>query len=80
MTKRIPAGLVAVKGHGAPSNDMPAGVANIVKATATGADPRNFRVSSTLLREFKTYAAAHDLKLNELLVKCFESFRKHRGD
>jgi hypothetical protein len=30
-------------------------------------------------REFKTYAAAHDLKLNELLVKCFETYRKQQG-
>ena len=38
------------------------------------------RVSATFRREFKTYAAAHDLKLNELLVKCFESYRKQQGD
>ncbi len=29
--------------------------------------PLNFRISASFRREFKTYAATHDLKLNELL-------------
>ena len=48
--------------------------------TESGQDPLNFRVPAVFRREFKTYAASHDLKLNELLVKCFESYRKQQGD
>jgi hypothetical protein len=76
----LSAGLVAVKGQAAPANDMPGRVADVRKPTETGQDPLNFRVSATFRREFKTYAAAHDLKLNELLVKCFESYRQRQGD
>jgi hypothetical protein len=50
-------------------------VADAGKPTETGQDPLNFRVSAAFRREFKTYAASHDLKLNELLVKSFESYR-----
>jgi hypothetical protein len=71
---------VAVKGHAAPSNDMPGRIADVVKTGETGQDPLNFRVSARFRREFKTYAASHDLKLNELLVKCFESYRLQQGD
>ena len=42
--------------------------------------PLNFRISAPFRREFKTYAATHDLKLNELLRRCFESYRKTQGD
>jgi hypothetical protein len=38
--------------------------------------PLSFRISAPFRREFKTYAATHDLKLNELLRRCFESYRK----
>jgi hypothetical protein len=31
-------------------------------------------------REFKTYAARHDLKLNELLRLSFDAYRRERGD
>jgi hypothetical protein len=42
--------------------------------------PLNFRISATFKREFKTYAAAHDLKLNELLRRSFEAYRKQQRD
>ncbi len=42
--------------------------------------PLNFKVSSDFRREFKTYASAHDMKLNKLLELAFESFRKQQGD
>ncbi len=41
--------------------------------------PLNFRVSSVFRREFKTYAATHDLKLNELLRLSFEAYRQQNG-
>jgi len=76
----LSAGLVAVKGQASPANDMTGRIANADKAIETGQDPLNFRVSTAFRREFKTYAASHDLKLNELLVKCFESYRKQQSD
>jgi hypothetical protein len=40
----------------------------------------NFRVSAEFRREFKTYAAAHDLKLNKLLALSFQTYRRQHGD
>jgi hypothetical protein len=31
-------------------------------------------------REFKTYAAAHDLKLNKLLALCSQTYRQQHGE
>ncbi len=42
--------------------------------------PLNFRISASFRREFRTYAATHDLKLNELLRLCFEAYRRQQGD
>jgi hypothetical protein len=42
--------------------------------------PLNFRIPATFRREFRTYAATHDLKLNELLRLCFEAYRRQKGD
>ena len=63
-----------------PANDMPGRVADAGEPTETGQDPLNFWVPTAFRREFKTYAAAHDLKLNELLIKSFENYRKQQGD
>jgi len=38
--------------------------------------PLNFRVPPDFRREFKVYAAAHDLKLSELLQRSFETYRQ----
>ena len=40
--------------------------------------PLNFRISASFRREFKTYAATHDLKLNELLRLSFEAYRRQQ--
>jgi len=37
-------------------------------------------VPASFRREFKTYAAGHDMKLNELLRRSFEAYRKVQGD
>ena len=42
--------------------------------------PLNFRIPASFRREFRTYAATHDLKLNELLRLCFEAYRGRKGD
>jgi len=49
-----------------------------VAETASGA-PLNFRVSESFRREFKVYAAQHGLKLNELLRRSFEAYRRAKG-
>jgi hypothetical protein len=45
-----------------------------------GLAPLGFRVSSEFQRAFKTYAAEHDLKLNALLSRAFETLRAQQGD
>lgn len=49
-------------------------------STGQGGLPLNFRVPAAFRREFKTYAAGHDLKLNELLRRSFEAYRRQHGD
>ena len=82
-------GLVAIKGSAAPVPDMPTRSlvaempdrpAERVSKDEAGLMPLNFRVSAEFRRAFKTYAAAHDLKLNMLLKLSFESYRKQHGD
>lgn len=72
-------GLVATKGQAAP-------VANISQRSAAPAEepevnnvPLNFRVSADLRRRFRMFAAAHDLKLNELLRLAFDEYEKRHG-
>lgn len=87
----LSAGLVAVKGTAAPAADMPSRAsAPAVVRTAPPAIPAgegreelmplNFRLPASFRREFKTYAARHDMKLNELLRRCFEAYRSAQGD
>jgi hypothetical protein len=72
--------LVAIKGSAAPVDDMPTrGAAAPAKEEGTSLAPLNFRVSAEFRREFKTYAAAHDLKLNKLLALSFQVYRQQRG-
>ena len=91
----LSASLVAVKGAAAPTPDMPgrdaapAAAADRTALSPTrpteregdrGLSPLNFRVPASFRREFKTYAARHDLKLNELLRRSFAAYRKVQGD
>jgi hypothetical protein len=85
-TASLSPSLIAAKGSAAPVADMPTRSAAVPvheqpeKDTETGLMPLNFRIPAGFRREFKTYAAAHDLKLNELLKRAFESYRKQQGD
>jgi hypothetical protein len=96
MTKKpaaLSADLVAVKGAAVPAPDMPGRASSsatrpviVTPATAekreeeSGLAPLNFRVRASFRREFKTYAAQHDLKLNELLRLSFETYRRQNSD
>jgi hypothetical protein len=77
----LTAGLVAVKGNAAPILDMPTrspAAPDSEPAPVEPGLPLNFRVPADFRRAFKTYAAQHDLKLNELLRLSFDSYRKQR--
>ncbi len=81
-TAALSASLVAVKGSAAPAPDMPgrAAPAAAPAADTGGGMPLNFRVPENFRREFKVYAAQHGLKLNELLRRSFEAFRRENGN
>ena len=44
------------------------------------AQSRRQVAGASFRREFRTYAATHDLKLNELLRLCFEAYRRQQRD
>ena len=75
-------GLVATKGSAAPVADMPP---RSPEPSGAGADmeannvPLNFRVKAELRRRFRMFAAAHDLKLNELLRLAFDEYERTRS-
>lgn len=84
----LSADLIATKGGAKPAPDMPVR-SSAMEEQATPASgregegdkglmPLNFRVSAVFRREFKTYAAQHDLKLNELLRLSFDAYRRQR--
>ena len=45
------------------------------QAESTRPMPLNFKVSADFRREFKTYAAQHNKKLNQLLYDSFEALK-----
>lgn len=46
--------------------------------TSSQATPLNFKVPADFRREFKTYAAQHNKKLNQLLYEAFAALKaKH---
>lgn len=55
-----------------------------VSASPTGGTandaPLNFKVSSDFRREFKTYAAQHNKKLNQLLYESFAALKAKDDD
>jgi hypothetical protein len=59
----------ARKGKAGPAEEKEANLA-----------PLNFRIPASFRREFRTYAATHDLKLNELLRLSFEAYRRLQRD
>lgn len=89
MSKKpeLSAGLVAIKGSAAPAPDMPARAAPALPAPPAKEPPQgeiieplNFKIPANFRREFKTYAAAHGMKLNELLQRSFKAYRQQQGD
>lgn len=65
--------LIAVKGQAIkPAKVSPN------KPTSEAAQPLNFKVPAQFRREFKMIALEDELKLNELLYRCFEAYKKNR--
>lgn len=85
----LSAGLLAVKGSAIPAQDMkpreaepaPEPTSDVVEQNENDANnaPLNFRVSAAFRREFKTFAAQHDLKLNELLRRAFDVYKSQKS-
>ena len=69
-------GLVATKGQAAPVANVPARSAAPAEDAEVSNVPLNFRVPGEFRRRFRMYAAAHDLKLNELLRMAFDDYEK----
>jgi hypothetical protein len=42
--------------------------------------PLNFKVPADFRREFKTYAAQHNMKLNQLLFESFAALKAKHAD
>jgi hypothetical protein len=45
------------------------------EAASSGNTPLNFKVPQDFRREFKTYAAQHNKKLNQLLYEAFAALK-----
>jgi hypothetical protein len=72
-------GLVATKGQATPSIGIAARtLQNSSSVDTVNNIPLNFRVSADLRRRFRMFAAANDLKLNELLKLAFDAYEKNR--
>ena len=46
--------------------------------TAAGNEPLTFKVTAEFKREFRRYAADHDLRLNQVLIRAFEALKAQR--
>lgn len=75
-TASLTSGLVASK----PSASAPAPSGHVTREAAAGDGgnviPLNFRVSAEFRRKFRTYAAVHDMKLNELFMVMAEDYMR----
>ncbi|MDC5123770.1 hypothetical protein NRA16_17810 [Acinetobacter baumannii] len=72
-------GLVATKGKAVPAADMPTRAESVTGPGDNDSNnqPLNFRVTGDFRRRFRMYAAAHDMKLNELLRVAFDEYEKN---
>jgi hypothetical protein len=55
--------------------DSPQLVEQSSRLAPAGTTPLNFKVPSEFRREFKTYAAQHNKKLNQLLYEAFAALK-----
>ncbi|WP_085609553.1 hypothetical protein [Vibrio parahaemolyticus] len=52
---------------------------NTNKPAAGELKPLNFKRSPEFIKEFKTFAASHEMKLSELLEEAFYYYKEHKG-
>lgn len=50
---------------------------NLTKTPTGGLKLLQFKVSPETHREFKTYAAQHDISMLQLFEECFDFYKKH---
>ena len=62
-----------------PTNG-PQSVADSVAPDQPKVSPLNFKVSADFRREFKTYAAQHNKKLNQLLYEAFAALKASNAE
>lgn len=79
-TAALLSSLVATKGHVPTTTNAPPRSAAISVEEAVNNVPLNFRVSGEFRRRFRMYAAAHDLKLSELLRLAFNEYEQSQGN
>ena len=58
------------------SQDASHSAREAVRRKTRNSTPLNFKVSEEFRREFKTYAAQHNMKLNQLLVDAFAALKE----
>lgn len=71
-------GLVATKGQAIPVTNVQTRSSVSDNHEANNV-PLNFRVSADFRRRFRMFAAANDLKLNELLRLAFDEYEKRHS-
>jgi hypothetical protein len=62
------------------SKSVPQHVADDAAPDLAKASPLNFKVSADFRREFKTYAAQHNKKLNQLLYEAFAALKASNAE
>jgi hypothetical protein len=79
-TTNLTSDLIATKGKANPPSDMKVRAPSLNEVDDSASHiPLNFRVTADFRRRFRTFAATHDLKLNELLQLAFDDYEKrHR--
>ncbi len=58
------------------SRNVPQSAREPGKRTAANSTPLNFKVPEEFRREFKTYAAQHNMKLNQVLFDAFAALKE----
>lgn len=59
-----------------PSRNVPLPARERGKPQAANSTPLNFKVPEEFRREFKTYAAQHNMKLNQVLFDAFAALKE----
>jgi hypothetical protein len=54
-------------------------IGNLDKSEPNNLQPLNFKVPPDFKREFKSYAAQHDVSMSQLLQEAFQVLKAQRG-